>query len=213
MIESIADIALLSRCRLGDDSAAQAIFDRYVERLHALARRRLSQRLSSRVDPEDIVQSVFRTFFGRLKEGQFKINDQDDLCKLLVRITVHKTLRQVAFHRADKRNPHSEVGQTDSGQARLLELLDREPTPEETAAFLDQLEHFLSRLRPQEREILEMRMQGFSNEEIAKKLGIYDRKIRRIVERVRGVAEAEGLSPQQPQQTPEPAASPTPEPE
>ena len=40
-----------------------------------------------------------------------------------------------------------------------------------------------------------MRMQGFSNEEIAKELGIYDRKIRRIVERVRGLAEQEGITP------------------
>ena len=41
-----------------------------------LARRHISQRLASRVDPEDIVQSVFRTFFCRLKEGQFVFAEQ-----------------------------------------------------------------------------------------------------------------------------------------
>src|ERR1051326_9470242 len=86
MADSIHAQTLITLCRQGDNKAAQLLFDRYVERLHALARRRISQRLSSRVDPEDIVQSVFRTFFGRLKEGQFKIDDQDDLCRLLVRI-------------------------------------------------------------------------------------------------------------------------------
>jgi DNA-binding CsgD family transcriptional regulator len=48
-------------------------------------------------------------------------------------------------------------------------------------------------LKPEERQILEMRLQGYSNDEIAEKLGIYDRKIRRIIERIRGIAEVEGL--------------------
>src|ERR1051326_2345947 len=124
MADSIHAQTLITLCRQGDNKAAQLLFDRYVERLHALARRRISQRLASRVDPEDIVQSVFRTFFGRLREGQFQIADQDDLCKLLMRITLHKTLRQVAFHKAGKRNPSAEVGQGEEGQERVLDLLD-----------------------------------------------------------------------------------------
>src|SRR5262249_28270746 len=151
------------------------LFDRYVDRLVALARRRLSQRLAGRVDPEDVVQSVFRTFFGRVKAGQFNIANQDDLTKLLVRITVHKTLRQVEFHQAAKRDTSLETAQGSASQERLQELLDREPTPDEANCFVDQLEHFLDHLQPQERQILEMRMQGYSNEEIADKLGTYDR--------------------------------------
>ncbi len=189
------DQTLVNLCRKGDNEAAKELFDRYLERLLNLARRRISQRLASRVDPEDIVQSVFRTFFGRLRDGQFQIADQDDLCKLLMRITLHKTLRQVAFHKAGKRNPSAEVGQGEESQERLVDLLDREPTPEAEVAFLDQLEHFLGNLRPDERQILEMRMQGYSNDDIAAKLGIYDRKIRRVIERIRGLAEREGLTP------------------
>jgi RNA polymerase sigma-70 factor (ECF subfamily) len=151
--------------------------------------------MASRVDAEDIVQSVFRTFFGRLRAGEFQIEDQDDLCKLLMRITVHKTLRQVAFHQAAKRNPALEKGQQDAADDRILEVLDSEPTPEATVAFVDQLEHFLARLRPEERQVLEMRMQGHSNEEIAVKLNIkHDRTIRRIVERIRGMAEQEEIT-------------------
>lgn len=188
MMEPGGERALLEMWRAGDESAARTLFDSYVDRLVALARRRLSQRLASRVDPEDIVQSVFRTFFGRLKAGHFRIEDQDDLCKLLMRITVHKTLRQIAFHKAAKRDPGLETFQGEHSQEQLLDLLDRDPTPDAAVAFLDQMEHFLSRLRPQEREILEMRLKGFSNEDIAEKLGIYDRKIRRVIERIRGLA-------------------------
>ncbi len=193
MPEPMDDKALLELCRAGSQDAAKQLFDRYVERLLALARRRISQRLSGRVDAEDCVQSALRTFFHRAKEGKFVITEQDDVAKLLMRITVHKTLRQVAFHQADKRDAGAEIGQGAQAQKRWEELLDGEPTGEHAVAFLDQLETFFNHLRPQEREILELRLQGFSNDEISEKLGIYDRKIRRVFERIRSIAEAEGL--------------------
>jgi RNA polymerase sigma-70 factor, ECF subfamily len=195
MAEPHQDQSLLRLWQAGDESAAREIFERYFERLLALARRRISQRLASRVDPEDVVQSAFRTFFGRYKAGQFTIQDSEDVCKLLARITVHKTLRQIAFHKAAKRDPSQEAGQGSDGQAQLMEVLDREPTPEAVNAFVDQLDHFLKQLRPEDRQILEMRMQGYNSLEIAEKLGISDRKIRRLMERVRGLAQKEGLGP------------------
>jgi RNA polymerase sigma-70 factor (ECF subfamily) len=192
MPDSPEDRVLVERWRAGDQDAARQLFDVYVDRLVVLARKRISQRLASRVDPEDVVQSVFRTFFGRLKKGQFNIEEQDDLCKLLVRITVHKTLQQVAFHKAAKRDPNLEEAQGTEHGERMMALLDREPSPEAAVAFLEQLDQFLNRLRPEERQILDLRMQGYNNNEIAAKLGIYDRKIRRVIERVRGLAEQEG---------------------
>jgi RNA polymerase sigma-70 factor (ECF subfamily) len=195
MPDTPEDRALVELWRAGDQEAARQLFDNYVDRLVALVRRRISPRLTSRVDPEDVVQSVFRTFFNRLKAGRFRFEEQDDLCKLLMRITLHKTLRQVAFHKAAKRDPNLETGQNDPARERLLELLDREPTPEAAVEFMDQMDHFLNQLRPQERQILVLRLQGYSNDEIAQQLGIYDRKIRRVLERIRGLAEQEGLAP------------------
>jgi DNA-directed RNA polymerase specialized sigma24 family protein len=75
----------------------------------------------------------------------------------------------------------------------MLQVLATEPTPEATVTFLDQLEHFLNLLQPIDRQILELRMQNYSTEEIAEKLGTYDRKVRRVLERIRDVAEQEGL--------------------
>lgn len=190
----MAEDDMIERCRRGDQDAARELFDAYVARLVPLARRRISQRLVSRVDPEDIVQSVFRTFFARLKDDKFEINDQDELFRLLMRITVHKTLRQIAHHKAAKRDPNLELAQGESAQDQLLQLLTTEPTPEATVTFLDQLEHFMAQLQTTDREILNLRLQGFSTEEIAQKLGSYDRKIRRVLERIRDVAEHEGLA-------------------
>ena len=179
----------------GDQQAAKQIVDGYVDRLVVLARRHLHQRLAARIDPEDIVQSVFRTFFSRVRDGQFVFAEQDDLTKLLVRITLNKTLRHVAFHRAAKRNPGAEATKDDGPLDRINGLLGAEPSPEATVAFLDQFEHLLNQLQPQEREILELRLQGYANEEISQKLGIYDRKIRRVIEHIRAIAKRDGITP------------------
>jgi RNA polymerase sigma-70 factor (ECF subfamily) len=185
---------LIERCRKGDQTAARQLFDAYVERLLPLARRRISQRLASRVDPEDVIQSVFRTFFARLKDDQFSIHDQNDLFRLLVRITVHKALRQVAHHKAAKRDPNQEVAQSADSQEQLLQLLTSEPTPDEAVLFLDHLEGFMNLLPTDDRRILELRMQGYSTDEIAKQLSSYDRKVRRVLERIRDVADHERLN-------------------
>jgi RNA polymerase sigma-70 factor (ECF subfamily) len=195
MSDSPAGESPLDALQAGDEEAARQLFERYAEQLVLLARRRISQRLASRIDAEDIVQSVFRTFFHRARQGQFHVEDPDDIVKLLARITVYKTFRQVAFHRRAKRNAGQEAGQVDDAQEMLMKLLAGEPSPEETAAFLDQLEHFLAKLETDERQILEMRMEGHSNVDIAAQLKRTDRHIRRVMERVRDKAETEGLHP------------------
>lgn len=188
--DSSTDQELVERCRTGSESAASELFNRYVARLMGVARRRIGERMNSRLDPEDVVQSVFRTFFTRLKEDQFEIVDDDDLSKLLVRITLHKTLRQIAFHRAARRDPNQEAAQGDSSsRLAILQVMGKEPTPITVLTFMDQLDHFLARLSPEDQQILTLRLKGHSTDEIATHLKSYDRKVRRVLERVRAMAQ------------------------
>jgi RNA polymerase sigma-70 factor (ECF subfamily) len=193
MPEAPGDRELLERWRAGDQDAARQIFERYADRLIALADRRLSERLSSRIDPEDIVQSAFRTFFVRVRKGRFTLPDDDALCKLLMRITVHKTLQQVAYQKAAKRDPSREAEQAREPERRMQELMAKEPTDEVVTGFLDQLEGFLNELGDRGRRIIELRMHNYTNEEIAKKLDISDRTVRRVIERVKGLGKSVGL--------------------
>jgi len=185
------DRTYVERWQAGDEQAAAQLYHRYVERLVAVARRRLSSKLAARLDAEDIVQSVFRSFFGRAQQGKFVFKEADDIWKLLVQITIHKTLKQVDFHRRGKRDAGVEVASSAPQGNLLLTYLARDPTPEEAAIFMDELEHYLQRLRPEDRQIIEMRLEGYESLEIAAKLGISDRKIRRLLERMRGQAEKE----------------------
>ena len=187
--------SFVNQLRQGDASVTKELFDQYVDRLVSMARKRISQRFAGRIDAEDIVQSVFRTFFHRAKQGQFEFNDPDDICKMLARITVHKTFRQIAHHQAGKRDASRDAGAGDDAQDLIVNLASREPSPDEATQLLDQMEHFLAQLKPEERQILELRMQGHTTLEIAKQLDITDRKIRRLMERIRGLAERDDLLP------------------
>ncbi len=97
-------IQLLDRYRDGDERAAEEIFQRYVQRLIGLARNHISDRLGKRVDPEDVVQSVYRSFYRRASDGQFTLDKTGDLWRLLAMITVNKVRKQANFHCRQKRD-------------------------------------------------------------------------------------------------------------
>jgi RNA polymerase sigma-70 factor (ECF subfamily) len=189
------DLDLIAEFKAGSESAARELFDRYCARLMQLARRRIGQRMTSRVDPEDILQSTFRTFFKRLRNDEFSFHEEDDLFKLLVRLTVRKTLRQITFHRAAKRNPELEAGQASEAQDMLQQVCAGEPPAEAAVALLEEFERFMGRLPPLDRAVLGLKLQGYSTVEIAELLGSYDRKIRRILTRIETLARSQAGLP------------------
>jgi RNA polymerase sigma-70 factor (ECF subfamily) len=81
---------LLQRVQAGDPEAVGQLFARYARQLTRLAEQHLSRKLAGRLDGEDVVQSVFRTFWRRQAKGQFRIDSVAQLWRLLVTITVRK---------------------------------------------------------------------------------------------------------------------------
>ena len=183
------DRDLVTDYQAGSESAAKDLFDKYCERLLRLAKRRIGQRMSSRFDPEDVVQSAFRTFFTRVKNDEFEFEGENDTFKLLVRLTVRKTLRRIQYHRADKRNPEVETGNQSDGSEVFNRVASHEPAAEVEVALLDEFERFVGQLPPLDRQVLELKVQGYSTVEIAEKLGTYDRKVRRIIERLESLSD------------------------
>ena len=146
-------LVLLERFRDGDDLAAEALFSRYFERLTLLARSRLSPRLASRTDPEDIVLSVYRSFFVGARAGRFALSRGGDLWRLLASITKHKLLRQARHHGADRRSVDCELPLDQAEQGRFPGR-QQEPTPEDALALADELEWVLSQLNLFGRRVL-----------------------------------------------------------
>jgi RNA polymerase sigma factor (sigma-70 family) len=179
-----SSLVLLERFRDGDDRAAEALFSRYFVRLTSLARSRLSPRLSSRTDPEDVVMSVYRSFFVEVRAGRFALKRAGDLWRLLASITKHKLLRQARHHTADRRSVDVEVPIRQVEERGGLGR-EREPTAEDAVALADELEWAFSQLDVFARRVLELRLQGAQLAEIVEDTGRSDRTIRRTLGRIR----------------------------
>lgn len=183
---------LLERVRIGDEQAAQELYDRYVHRLLALARQRMSHKLRRRVDAEDVVQSACRSFFVRAQHGRFTVKQSGDLWRLLVAITLNKLRMQAKLHRRKKRAMGREESVCAGSCYGLApERIADEPTPDEAAALAEEIELLMADLKPVEREILQLRLQAYTIDEIAEQVGRSERTVRRLLERLRGRYENE----------------------
>ncbi len=171
------------RLAAGDEQVVQSFWDNYGARLQGLAAHFLTTRLYRRVEPEDIVQSVCRSFFVRARDGQFQLADRDSLWRLLCAITLAKVRQQARFHSRQKRSVHQEASLDDSRIGGLA-LAAAQPTPEEAAEFADHLQNVLDSLDEEERQIILLRLEQCTMEEIAQRQGCSERTVRRILKRV-----------------------------
>ncbi len=176
---------LLERLRAGDDSAARAVFERFTPRLVGLARRQLDARLRTKVDPEDVVQSAYKSFFIRVEGGEFDAQGWEGLWGMLTLITLRKCSDRARYYRAECRDAAREVQPAGEAPAPWLDAAGREPTPDEAAVLAETVEGLMRGLDADERPIIELSLQGYSTQEISEQLGRAERSVRRLRERVR----------------------------
>jgi RNA polymerase sigma-70 factor (ECF subfamily) len=186
---------LMDRVRAGDDEATAKVFNRFAGQVLALARRQLHSAMRSKVDPEDVLQSVFRSFFTRQRDGRFTIENWNSLWGILMVMTLRKCGRRAQYHRADRRDARREVSWTreleDQGDAALF---DREPTPSEAAMLVELVGSLMRSMPEDDRPILALHLQGCTIAEIKAQTGRAMRTIRRVLERVRQRARELGES-------------------
>jgi RNA polymerase sigma-70 factor (ECF subfamily) len=182
-----SDRSLLRRLRSGQPDAATLLYLRYADRLHALAAAKCGADLAARVDPEDIVQSVFRTFFRRASQGHYDVPEGEDLWKLFLVIGLNKIRATGAHHRAAKRN----VGATAGGPAFDEALRTRASRDEVALATLRLvIDDILERLPPSQRDIVELRIEGHEVGQIARRTERSRRSVERALQDFRQKLEA-----------------------
>jgi RNA polymerase sigma-70 factor (ECF subfamily) len=179
-------VELVARLQKRDDIAAQELFGRFTHQLIALALRHVNTRLRNKVDPEDVVQSVYKSFFYRYADGKLDVVNWNSLWGLLTLITVRKCAERAAYHFAACRNAALEVSPPLAYEAAPGSgPCGREPTPLEAAVLNETVEQLLATLDEEEQPILEMSLQGFTTREISERLGRAERTVRLLREGVR----------------------------
>ncbi len=187
----------LGRACEGDEQAVQEIWQQYYDRLVHLARRKLGPMGRRSADEEDVALSAFHSFYRGASQGRFpKLNDRHDLWKLLVTITCRKAIGQIKSATAQKRGGgqvrgesiFQKAGESDSGTGGIGQVLGEQPTPELAAMVAETCDHLLDQLDDQMlREIATLKMEGYSNEEIAEKLDCVTRTVERKLARIREI--------------------------
>ena len=177
----------LARLKTRDNTASREIFERFACQLIGLAHRQFHPAFRHRIDPEDVVQSTYKSFFRRFGEGKIEIGNWDGLWGLLTVITVRKCSERVAYHRAQCRDAAREVTALPGAEqgATWPDAPGREPTPLEAAVLSETVDQLLAGMDDDDRPILEMSLQGYTTREISDRLGRAERTVRLVREVVR----------------------------
>src|SRR5580704_19735237 len=182
MHEASSNQELLNAWQQGDEQAAELLVRRYMVRLTAMARSRLSRKLARRFDAEDAVLSAWRSFFVAAGDGRVTVPADDNLWPLLVTLTCRKLARQAARNTAQRRSVDEELNFDHEHSWQTV--LSREPSPDEAALLADELESLMASLDRPDREILSRRLQGQSVAAIAAAMNVTDRTISRNLHRI-----------------------------
>lgn len=174
----------LQRVIDGQAGEETVLVNRFAAGLLARARGSMSDQLQRRLDPEDVVQSVFRSFFVRHRDGQFCFEDENDVWRLLCAMTYRKVARVARFHHQDRRSVKREETRDAGEPGRAAQEL-----PEDAVVLLDILERLLRGLPAETQQVVYLRLQNYSHSEIAEEIGVSERTVRRSIARVRAIAE------------------------
>jgi RNA polymerase sigma factor (sigma-70 family) len=169
-------IALLKE---GNRDAAQELWQRYHQRLLALARKRLVGARKRSADESDVMQSVWDSFFRAAEQGRFpRLTDRNDLWRLLVVITARKAIDLVKRERQLNQGGGKLAGESalllglgEDAEAGIELVVGKEPTPEFANQVAEECQRLLDQLPDEQlRTIAVWKMEGYTNEEIGRKI-------------------------------------------
>jgi DNA-directed RNA polymerase specialized sigma24 family protein len=178
---------LIALLKEGEQAAAQPLWDAYFRRLVGLARARLRGTPRGMADEEDVALSAFDSFCRRAEEGRFpQLADRDDLWRLLFVLTVRKAIGLARRQGRVRRGAGRVASLEDLASWDLDAALGPEPTPELAAQMADECRRLLDSLRDETlRAVARWKMEGWTNREIAVRLGCVEHTVERKVRSIR----------------------------
>ena len=162
---------LIRLIRDGDSDAGNRLF------IHCLGKLKPSRFTRNRHNADDLVQTVLRTFYRRLVDGQYELADENELFGLLNSIMHNRFIDRVRRQKAQKRggsvnvDPISESFSDLGSSSPLVELILQEE--------VEELERRMDSINPDLRDIVKLRLEGYSDAQIAERTELSVRTIYR----------------------------------
>jgi DNA-directed RNA polymerase specialized sigma24 family protein len=186
----------LHQLKAGDRTAVQKLWERYFQRLVNLARTKLRCIPRRAADEEDVALSALKSFCQAAEEDRFpRLEDRADLWQLLLVITARKAGHLLREEERQKRGGGASASGPPGMAAKQIgieQIVSREPSPEFAAKVAEECRRLLRRLGDSGLETVALwKMEGYSNEEIPRKLGVVVRSVKRKLQRIREIWEQE----------------------
>jgi RNA polymerase sigma factor (sigma-70 family) len=181
----------IGQLKAGDRAAARNLWQRYFRRLVYVARRKLQPRARRAADEEDVALGAFAAFCHRAEQGLLpQVRDREDLWRLLVTLTVRMAIDEVRRENRQKRGGTAggaPKGTDPSAGGSVVERCQsRQPTPEFVAQVAEECDRLLGGLEDDElKSIALWKIEGYTNEEIAARLGVVLRTVERKLATIR----------------------------
>ena len=186
---------LIGQVRLGDEAAAQELWDRYSERIVEVARRSLKDSSRRVQDEEDVAVIAFKSLLAGISAGRFpELDQREKLWRLLMVITTRKAAAAIERdHRqkrggGDVRGDSAVMSQKNESNASggFDRLTSGNPSPDIAAVLADQTRKLLAELTDETAQrVAALKIEGFTHQEIADKLDITTRTVERRLKQIR----------------------------
>ena len=177
----------IDRVKYGDSVAANRIWQHYFDRLVRSVRNRLGGQNRAVSDEEDIVLSVFDSFYAAAEQGRFPdLSDRDDLWRLLLRMSARKVIDKHRHDRRQRRGGDVEIHSLGGDDETIVEAIGDEPSPEMVIMMQESVDQFFSHLGVgQLQELAVAKLEGYSNAELAQRFACSERTIERRLHLIR----------------------------
>ena len=188
---NFADV--IRRARAGDQGATAALLGRFESEVRTMVRVRLPRALRNQFDSMDFVQAVWTSVFAAKGEELASFADAGQFRGFLAGVAKNKVYEE---HRRQTRTKKYDLGREERLYVRkgerdiLREVRASDPTPSENVQAVDRLDQIIEGRPEQEAQVIQLRRQGLTFEEIATRLGWNERSVRRVIEAARERMEA-----------------------
>lgn len=163
---------LIDRAARGDEAAVAELARQYEPKVRMVAHALLGRALRPYLDTMDLVQAVHQSLIVGLRAGKFEVTDPDRLAGLAVLIVRRKVARQWRRVQRQRRLSLSPADKPNDLSGILAGLANDHVTPASAVAHQDEVDRLWERLDAEDRQLVELRLQGYSSPEIAERLGI-----------------------------------------
>jgi len=184
----------IGQLQKGERAVVEKLWERYFHQLVELARKKLQALPRRSADEEDVALDAFDSVCRGIEQGRFScLEGRDNLWALLVTITARKAFQLQLWEGRRKRGGNgvldeAALGGAKAGMRELEQALDREPTPEFAAEVAEECRRLLASLiEPDLRSVAQWKMEGYTNEEIADRLGCAIRSVERKLGAIRSI--------------------------